>query len=481
MEQSGIMNKPENELVYLKTAELYPHPDNPRKNIGDVSELAESIKANGILQNLTVVRGHKAEVKDDTNDLGKYLPDGYTVIIGHRRLAAAKMAGLEQVPCAVANMTPAEQFHTMMVENMQREGLTPIEQADGFQMMLDLGYSKEDITAQTGFSRTTIDHRLKMRELDRKKFTESQERGGTIGDYIALEQIEDPKEKNKVLGYIGTADFRNMLQRAVNEQEAKKESKRIIEYLKSKGCKKMAENDAKVRYYRSKWEQVKGYISEVTEAQKIHFVPGVEYFYHYDYSVSVYKRAEKKKKAEKRPQIEIDLEKWEKEGKAQLEEITKRHKQLRMRFVKGLNDSGLIRSKKFTEVMKYAAMAVNPSAYNLYGVNTYSYNEGTFYEVMGVEKPSFYGNEREKEEGEARKLIENNFVKSLAAAVYAKMEDQAQFYRFFNDKELIASVETEKLMYSFLEALGYETSTEEKQMLDGTLVKELNERRPGKK
>ncbi|MDO4810265.1 MAG: ParB/RepB/Spo0J family partition protein [Eubacteriales bacterium] len=122
-----IMNRPENELVYLKTSELYPHPDNPRKNIGDVSELADSIRKNGILQNLTVVRGHKAEVKDDTNDLGKYLPDGYTVIIGHRRLAAAKMAGLEHVPCAVANMTPAEQFHTMMVENMQREDLTPMQ------------------------------------------------------------------------------------------------------------------------------------------------------------------------------------------------------------------------------------------------------------------------------------------------------------------------------------------------------------------
>ncbi|MBQ0100060.1 MAG: hypothetical protein KBS39_00955, partial [Lachnospiraceae bacterium] len=394
--------------------------------------------------------------------------------------AAAKMAGLEQVPCAVANMTPAEQFHTMMVENMQREDLTPIEQADGFQMMLDLGYSKEDITAQTGFSRTTIDHRLKMRELDRKKFTESQERGGTITDYIALEQIEDPKEKNRVLGYIGTADFRNMLQRAVNEQEAKKEKKKIVEFLKEKGCKKMAENDAKVRYYGNKWEQVKSFIYELKDAQKIHFVPGVEYFYYQDYSVSVYKRAEKKKE-EKRPQIEIDLEKWEKEGKAQLDEIKKRHKTLRMNFMKGLSDGMLVRSKKFTEVMKYAAMELNPSAYELYGMSIYSCSDETFYEVMGVEEPDFYGPEEEKEKGEARKLVENNFVKSLAAAVYARLEDQAKFYKVSYDKEFIAIVETEKLMYSFLEALGYEASTEEKQMLDGTLVKELNDRRPGKK
>lgn len=481
MEQSGIMNRPENELVYLKTEDLFPHPDNPRKNIGDVSELADSIKKNGILQNLTVVRGHKAEVKDDTNDLGKYLPDGYTVIIGHRRLAAAKMAGLEQVPCAVANMTPAEQFHTMMVENMQREDLTPIEQADGFQMMLDLGYSKEDITAQTGFSRTTIDHRLKMRELDRKKFTESQERGGTIGDYIALEQIEDPKEKNKVLGYIGTADFRNMLQRAVDEQKRKKELKKIHEYVIGIGMKKMTEAQEKERFYSKKWEEVESVVRTLEEAKKIKINPGVQYFFCDIYSgIDVYRKPEKKP-VEKRPQEEIDLEKWEKEGKAQLDEMKERHKTLRMNFMKGLSSGMLIRSKKFTEVMKFAAMITNPSAYQLYGVTTYNYSEETFYEVMGVEEPDFYGEDDEKERSEAKNLIENDFVKSLAAVVYARLEYHANFYRVSYDKEFLALVDIEKLMYSFLEALGYETSTEEKQMLDGTLVKELNERRPGKK
>ena len=46
------------EIVYLPIAELYPHPDNPRKDVGDVTELADSIKAKGVMQNLTVVRGH---------------------------------------------------------------------------------------------------------------------------------------------------------------------------------------------------------------------------------------------------------------------------------------------------------------------------------------------------------------------------------------------------------------------------------------
>ena len=105
--------------------QLKPHPKNPRKDVGDVTELAESIKANGIFQPLTVLSGDCI--------------DGYTVVIGHRRLAAAKLAGLKKVPCNVAEMTEQEQISTMLLENMQRNDLTVYEQAQGFQMMLDMG------------------------------------------------------------------------------------------------------------------------------------------------------------------------------------------------------------------------------------------------------------------------------------------------------------------------------------------------------
>ena len=65
--------------------ELFPHPNNPRKDLGDLTELSASIKENGVMQNLTVVRNSTAL-------------DAYTVVIGHRRLAAAKLAGLETLP-----------------------------------------------------------------------------------------------------------------------------------------------------------------------------------------------------------------------------------------------------------------------------------------------------------------------------------------------------------------------------------------------
>ena len=86
----------------------------------------------------------------------------FTVVIGHRRLAAAKLAGLKEVPCVIASMDAKEQVRTMLLENMQRSDLTVYEQAQGFQMMLDMGDSVEDIAAKSGFSKTTVRRRVKI-------------------------------------------------------------------------------------------------------------------------------------------------------------------------------------------------------------------------------------------------------------------------------------------------------------------------------
>lgn len=118
------------ELRYIAVNELFPHPDNPRKDIGDVTELAESIRVNGVLQNLTVVPN--MVLGELTNEIWQR---GYKVIIGHRRLAAAKLAGLKELPCVVAEMTEREQLSTMLTENMQRSDLTVYEQAQGFQLV----------------------------------------------------------------------------------------------------------------------------------------------------------------------------------------------------------------------------------------------------------------------------------------------------------------------------------------------------------
>ena len=108
-------------LVYIPIEQLYPHPDNPRKDLGDLTELADSIKANGVLQNLTVVpRTVTGEITGET------WQKGYTVVIGHRRLAASKLAGLKELPCVITDMDLRSQVQTMLMENIQRADLTPV-------------------------------------------------------------------------------------------------------------------------------------------------------------------------------------------------------------------------------------------------------------------------------------------------------------------------------------------------------------------
>lgn len=199
-------------IVMIPIGNLLPHPDNPRKNLGDLTELTDAIKAKGILQNLTVVPFWSTQ--------HERIMDGiYTVIIGHRRMEAAKLAGLTEVPCVIADMTPREQFETMMVENIQRSDLTVREQAEGFQLMLDMGDTVEEVAKKTGVSQTTVRNRAKLSKLNKAGFKKAEERGATLADFLKLNAIKDEGQRNKVLEYIGTADFNHKYQVAIGAQE----------------------------------------------------------------------------------------------------------------------------------------------------------------------------------------------------------------------------------------------------------------------
>mgnify|MGYP000050909468 FL=1 len=204
---------------------LRPHPDNPRKDLGDLTELAESIKARGVMQNLTVIpKYHLGEIAY------------YTILIGHRRCEASKIAGLKTLPCTVVNvMSKKEQIATMLLENMQRSDLTPLEQAEGFQMMIDLGEGIRSIEKKTGFSATTIWHRVKLLELDREELRKSQEREVKLTDYIKLEKLKDVEDKNECLKKIGTNNFDYTYNSKLQEQERKEKQKVIKKELKDKG------------------------------------------------------------------------------------------------------------------------------------------------------------------------------------------------------------------------------------------------------
>ena len=163
------------------------HPDNPRKDLGDLQELTASVKANGVLQNLSIVPAGE----DAT----------FYVLIGNRRLEAARAAGLTEVPCVLlTGLTVADQVAIMLEENLQRTDLTIPEQAYGFQQLIDLGESVGTVAEKTGISETTIRHRLKIAELDRDLVEEVyKDRQITIGEFSMLESIEDVQAREKIL------------------------------------------------------------------------------------------------------------------------------------------------------------------------------------------------------------------------------------------------------------------------------------------
>ncbi len=230
-------------LLNIPISQLKPHPNNPRKNIGDIEELAKSIKVNGLMQNLTVVPADSNKPVTPSSD--------FIVLIGHRRLAASKIAGLTELPCKIIEgLSEREQLSTMLEENMQRTDLTIYEQAEGFQMMLDLGETMDTIKEKTGFSETTIRHRLNIAKLDKKKLKEAENSFQiSIKDLSLLEGIADIKTRNKVLSECRDhRDFEWKVRNAIRDEKRDKAEKELLQLLKQYDVKKAPDN---LHYYDS--------------------------------------------------------------------------------------------------------------------------------------------------------------------------------------------------------------------------------------
>lgn len=232
-------------VVMLKRSQLHPHPDNPRKDLGDLEELRASIKEHGVMQNLTVVP------EDDNYE-------NFRILIGHRRFAASEGI-LFELPCVIAEgLSDREQVGIMLCENMQRSDLTFLEQAHGFQMMLDLGETVETISDKTGFSEATVKHRLEIAKLKKKSIDTAMESfQPTISDYIELERVKDLKERNKILEDAeSSSDLHYSVQAYVDEQNRKKNAKKYLELINSLGWK-----ESKEYFYSwgpdAKWEEIK--------------------------------------------------------------------------------------------------------------------------------------------------------------------------------------------------------------------------------
>lgn len=459
-----------NDIILIPIEYLHPHPNNPRKDLGDLTELADSIKQVGILQNLTVV-----PMVDVDPDATIKLGDGhYVVLIGHRRLEASRLAGLKALPCVVTHMTDAEQLSAMLLENMQRSDLTVYEQAWGFQQLTILGYSEQEIADKSGFSKSTVRRRLKMAELDHRTLKEvSTGRQLSLADFDRLAEIEDLDLRNRVLKEIGTNNFEYSLNRAKNEDAAKKRLPSVIEWLKAHDAKEIDSEAANGRKYESLYcGKNRVYYGSLYLADKgepkmppddgvkdiaISYVIALPYVRLYMPSTSYTNTGKKSREV-------LDREKLARETKAKLLPIFKEHYELRSGFVGRLRCS----AKDLEPILKGAAMLT------FFGATCYgpSHHSDDACKTLGITSSNYYSEAAYKAITEA--LSGKDYTK-LAKAVYGCFNDKqdnsfAQYMSVAGTMpEYNASFNSPlRFLYDWLELLGYEPCDEERQMLDGT-------------
>lgn len=432
------------EMVFIPVERLAPHPDNPRKDLGDLTELSDSIRENGVFQNLTVVPAGE---------------DRYTVVIGHRRLAAAKIAGLTELPCIIVHMTQKEQVQTMLLENMKRSDLTVYEQAQGFQMMLDLGATVEEIAEKSGFSETTVRRRVKMMELDQQTLKEVSGRQLSLGDFDELARIESIEERNKVLESIGTRDFDANMSRALAKQAEKKNRPLVKAWLKKVGAKELSQQQTWNNEYEN-WPGCSYYIYLSKWGEEGNTPPDRiegQIFYRLDSNTLRLFRKREKKEPEKKPPEQIAREKAIAAAWKSLEESSALAYDLRKAFVEKLTVT-----QKNRQTILYGALL----AHLLEAIEYNSPDRDAMCTVFGI-STNVYDNERGKKLLNGVEKLSDEVIPGLIYAGFGDGKKELPCGNYRSDfPEHRKSVKLD-ILYEWLQLLGYEPSTEELQMRSG--------------
>lgn len=193
-------------LADITLDQLHDSPFQPRTHYAGLEGLAESIRADGIQQPLKVRPRRPNPLRDD-------ITDGYELVFGHRRKRAAELAGLATVPCLVAAMTDAEVRAAQMAENVQRENMRAIEEAQGYQVQIQAdGISQAELARRIGKSPSHVAGRLRLLQL-----TPSVRRAlddGRVGAEVALliARVGPPMVQDKALAAIAAAHLRSDLE-----------------------------------------------------------------------------------------------------------------------------------------------------------------------------------------------------------------------------------------------------------------------------
>ncbi len=186
----------------IPVEKVRPNPDQPRKALGDLRELTESIRQKGVLEPLLV----------------RYVPrdDTYYIISGERRYHASRAAGLRELPCIEKIADDAETLELALIENLQRKDLTPFEEADGLHRLAEqFEYTHDDISKKIGRARSSVTETLSLRMIPdgiRKACYEK----GILTKSLLLQVARQPNEKK----------MREMVQRIAQGNLTRDEARR---------------------------------------------------------------------------------------------------------------------------------------------------------------------------------------------------------------------------------------------------------------
>jgi len=201
-------------LLYCGIEEIVPNRSQPRKHFDEsrLQELAESIKEKGILEPLIVRR----------------IEQGYELIVGERRWRAAQRAGLKEVPVLVKEAEGREALELSLIENLQRENLNPVEEAEAFKRLTEeFNVSQGELATRLGKDRTTITNALRLLKLPLEVRNQLLQNRITSGHARAILSLET-KEKQKEL-------CSRIIQKGLSVREAEAIAKRWSEKPKKKG------------------------------------------------------------------------------------------------------------------------------------------------------------------------------------------------------------------------------------------------------
>ena len=184
-ENSIVENAKESDIKEISLADIKSNPYQPRKTFDETSlqELADSIKEHGIVQPIIVKKNIK----------------GYYIVAGERRSKAAKLAGLTTIPAIIRDFNDQEMMEIALIENIQRENLNPIEEADGYlNIIKSTNMTQEEVSKKFGKSRSYITNLIGLLKLpdDVKDYVKKGKL--SMGHARALSKIEDGKEVERL-------------------------------------------------------------------------------------------------------------------------------------------------------------------------------------------------------------------------------------------------------------------------------------------